>query len=84
MCVVGFTMNKLEVRLSNLMAFHARLLGNWGCPPELYPGALELVLEGKVKLKPFIEQQPLENINEVFQAVHDGKFVRRAILVPSA
>ncbi len=84
MCVVGFTMDKLEVRLSNLMAFHARLLGNWGCPPELYPGALELVLEGKVKLKPFIEQHPLNNINEVFQAVHDGKFVRRAILVPSA
>ena len=47
MCVVGFTMDKLEVRLSNLMAFHARLLGNWGCPPELYPDALELVLEGE-------------------------------------
>ncbi|MHA1108695.1 MAG: 6-hydroxycyclohex-1-ene-1-carbonyl-CoA dehydrogenase, partial [Alphaproteobacteria bacterium] len=84
MCVVGFTMDKLEVRLSNLMAFHARLLGNWGCPPELYPGALELVLEGKVKLAPFVEQRPLDDINQVFQAVHDGKFVRRAILAPAA
>lgn len=82
MCVVGFTMDKVEVRLSNLMAFHARLLGNWGCPPELYPGALELVLCGKVKLKPFVEQRPLDDINDVFQAVHDGKFVRRAILTP--
>jgi 6-hydroxycyclohex-1-ene-1-carbonyl-CoA dehydrogenase len=84
MCVVGFTMDKLELRLSNLMAFHARLLGNWGCPPELYPGALGLVLDGKVKLTPFVEQRPLDDINEIFQAVHDGKFVRRAILVPSA
>ncbi len=84
MCVVGFTMDKLEVRLSNLMAFHARLLGNWGCPPELYPGALELVMNGKVKLAPFVEQRPLDTINEVFQAVHDGKFVRRAIMVPNA
>ena len=84
MCVVGFTMDKLEVRLSNLMAFHARLLGNWGCPPELYPGALELVLDGKVKLAPFVEQRPLDDINEIFQAVHDGKFVRRAILAPAA
>lgn len=84
MCIVGFTMDKVEVRLSNLMAFHARLLGNWGCPPELYPGALDLVLDGKIKLAPFVEQRPLDDINEVFQAVHDGKFVRRAILVPNS
>ncbi len=84
MCVVGFTMDKLEVRLSNLMAFHARLLGNWGCPPELYPGALELVLSGKVKLAPFVEQAPLDDINEIFQAVHDGKKIRRQILVPGS
>ncbi|MCP5075584.1 MAG: 6-hydroxycyclohex-1-ene-1-carbonyl-CoA dehydrogenase [Rhodobacteraceae bacterium] len=82
MCVVGFTMDKVEVRLSNLMAFHARLLGNWGCPPELYPGALEMVLSGKVKLAPFIEQKPLDDINTVFRDVHDGKLFRRQILVP--
>ncbi|MCV0426121.1 MAG: 6-hydroxycyclohex-1-ene-1-carbonyl-CoA dehydrogenase [Roseibium sp.] len=82
MCVVGFTMDKLEVRLSNLMAFHARMLGNWGCPPELYPGALDLVMSGKVKLSPFVEQRPLDDINDIFQAVHDGKLVRRQILVP--
>ena len=82
MCVVGFTMDKVEVRLSNLMAFHARLLGNWGCPPELYPGALELVLSGKVKLAPFVEQRPLDEINTIFRDVHDGKLIRRQILVP--
>ena len=84
MCVVGFTMDKLEVRLSNLMAFHARLLGNWGCPPELYPGALDLVLDGKVKLTPFVEQKPLTDINQIFHDVHDGKYVRRVVLVPPA
>jgi 6-hydroxycyclohex-1-ene-1-carbonyl-CoA dehydrogenase len=83
MCVIGFTMDKLEVRLSNLMAFHARLLGNWGCPPELYPPALELVLDGKVKLAPFVEQHPLDDINEIFRSVHDGRHVRRPIMVPS-
>lgn len=82
MCVVGFTMDKVEVRLSNLMAFHARLFGNWGCPPELYPGALELVLSGKVKLAPFVEQKPLDRINEVFRDVHDGRLIRRQILAP--
>jgi 6-hydroxycyclohex-1-ene-1-carbonyl-CoA dehydrogenase len=82
--VVGFTMDKVEVRLSNLMAFHARALGNWGCLPEHYPGALDLVLDGKVQLKPFIEQKPLSAINTVFADVHHQKIKRRAILVPDA
>jgi len=81
--VVGFTMDKVEVRLSNLMAFHARALGNWGCPPSLYPAALGLVLDGKVKVAPFVEQHPLSEINTVFEDVHAGKLTRRAILVPA-
>jgi 6-hydroxycyclohex-1-ene-1-carbonyl-CoA dehydrogenase len=81
--VVGFTMDKVEVRLSNLMAFHARALGNWGCPPELYPQALELVLNGRVKVAPFVEKHPLRDINRIFEAVHAGTLARRAVLVPS-
>jgi 6-hydroxycyclohex-1-ene-1-carbonyl-CoA dehydrogenase len=82
--VVGFTMDKVELRLSNLMAFHARALGNWGCPPDLYPGALDLVLDGKVKLAPFIERHPLDDINRIFQAAHAHELKRRAILMPNA
>lgn len=80
--VVGFTMNKIELRLSNLMAFHARALGNWGCLTELYPAALDLVLDKKIALAPFIEKHPLGRINEVFAAAHAHKLTRRAILVP--
>jgi len=80
--VVGFTMDKVDIRLSNLMAFHGRALGNWGCLPEHYPAALDLVLEGKVQLAPFIEQRPLDQINEVFAAVHSKQMSKRAILVP--
>ena len=82
LAVVGFTLEKVEIRLSNLMAFHARALGNWGCPPELYPQALELVLDGRVKVAPFVEKRPLREINQVFEAVHAGSVKRRAILVP--
>ncbi|MBI4275748.1 MAG: 6-hydroxycyclohex-1-ene-1-carbonyl-CoA dehydrogenase [Rhizobiales bacterium] len=84
LCIVGFTMDKVEVRLSNLMAYHARALGNWGCPPELYPAALDLVLQGRVKVTPFVEQHPLSEINRIFEAVHHGEIKRRAVLVPSA
>jgi len=80
--VVGFTMDKVELRLSNLMAFDARALGNWGCPPEQYPAALDLVLDGKVKLAPFVETHPLDQINHVFHAVHAREITRRAVLVP--
>ncbi len=83
LAVVGFTMDKVEVRLSNLMAFHARALGNWGCTPELYPAALDLVLEGKVALLPFVERHPLSEIDQVFADVHARKLTRRAILVPA-
>ncbi len=82
LAVVGFTMDKVEVRLSNLMAFHARALGNWGCPPELYPAALDLVLEGRVKVAPFVERRPLAEINRVFADVHARRLSRRAVLVP--
>ena len=82
LCVVGFTMDRVELRLSNLMAFDARALGNWGCPPELYPAALALVLDGKINLAAFVEQHPLDDINAIFEQAHAHKLTRRAILVP--
>ena len=75
-------MDKVEVRLSNLMAFDARAIGNWGCPPEAYPAALALVLDGKVQIKPFVETHPLEDINRVFGAVHHREIKKRAVMVP--
>jgi 6-hydroxycyclohex-1-ene-1-carbonyl-CoA dehydrogenase len=82
LAVVGFTMDKVEVRLSNLMAFHATAVGNWGCLPEYYPPALDLVLDGKVSMKPFIRQYPLSQINEVFTAAHAHEITERPVLVP--
>ncbi len=82
LCVVGFTMDRVELRLSNLMAFDARALGNWGCPPELYPAALALALDGEIDLADFVERRPLDDINAVFAEAHAHKLVRRAVLVP--
>lgn len=81
--VVGFTMDRVELRLSNLMAFDARAIGNWGCPPELYPAALDLVLDRKIAVATFVEQHPLAEINRVFADVHAHKLTRRAVLVPA-
>jgi len=82
LAVVGFTMDTVNVRLSNLMAFHATARGNWGCVPEYYPPALDLVLSGKVALGPFVKTFPLDQINEVFEMVHSRKIKQRPIMVP--
>jgi len=82
LAVVGFTMEKVEVRLSNLMAFHAQAVGNWGCLPEYYPPALELVLAGKISMQPFIRQFPLTQINDVFAAAHAHQIEQRPVMVP--
>jgi 6-hydroxycyclohex-1-ene-1-carbonyl-CoA dehydrogenase len=82
LAVVGFTMDAVNLRLSNLMAFHATARGNWGCIPELYPAALDLVLSGKVRLGPFVKTFPLDQINDVFEMVHGRRIRERPIMVP--
>ena len=82
--VVGFTADKLELRLANLMAFDATAQGNWGCLPELYPEALQLVLSGKVSLLPFSERRPLASINQSFADVHERTVSRRLVLCPDS
>lgn len=80
--IVGFTMNKLEVRLSNLMAFDAKLIGTWGCKPELYPEVVELIASGKLEIKDFVETFSMSKINEVFKNTLEHKYDKRSVLVP--
>ena len=80
--IVGFTMDKAEVRLSNLMAFDAKLIGTWGCRAELYPEVLDLVASGKLKIAQFVETFPLSQINEVFKNTLEHKYTKRSVLVP--
>jgi 6-hydroxycyclohex-1-ene-1-carbonyl-CoA dehydrogenase len=80
--LIGFTLEKVNVRLSNLMAFDATAQGTWGCLPELYPEALALVTSGKIALRPFVETHPLVRGPEVMQRMADHELERRAILLP--
>jgi 6-hydroxycyclohex-1-ene-1-carbonyl-CoA dehydrogenase len=80
--IVGFTMDKLEIRLSNLMAFDASVIGTWGCKPELYPEIVKHVLDNKIRITDFIEIHPLDEINEVFQNTLKHIYKKRIILKP--
>jgi len=81
--IVGFTPDKIEIRLSNLMAFDAVARGNWGCPPDKYPAALQLVLEKKVAIAPYVEVHPLDELPEVFEAATQHRIRLRPVLTPS-
>lgn len=82
--IVGFTLDKLEVRLSNLMAFDGQLIGTWGCKPELYPEVINLVSEGKLKLKPFTQTFALSEINDIFRQTLEHKLLKRSVLIPDS
>lgn len=80
--IVGFTLDRTEVRLSNLMAFDAKLIGTWGCMPELYPEVVDLIATGKLQIGDFVETFPLSRINEVFRNTLDHVYQKRSVMVP--
>jgi 6-hydroxycyclohex-1-ene-1-carbonyl-CoA dehydrogenase len=82
LAVVGYTTQKIEVRLSNLMALDAIARGNWGCAPANYPKALALVLEKKVKLEPFVEVHPYAELPALFEAASRHQLKKRVIVAP--
>ena len=80
--VVGYTTKNVEVRLSNLMALDATARGNWGCPPNRYPEALSLVLEGRVRIGPYVRHYALDDTVAVLEAVRTHTIRHRPVLVP--
>ena len=68
--------------MSRLMAFEADLLGVCGCLPSDYPKVLQMCLDGKVALEPFVETRPMSQIAQVFDEAHHGKLKKRVILTP--
>lgn len=80
--IVGFTMDKVSVRLSNIMAFDADVFGNWGCRPIYYADVIKDVLNKKINVLDNIQQYPLSEINEVVTDALEHRLTKRAILVP--
>jgi len=52
---VGFSTAVNEYSLSRLMAFDAEIIGTWGCLPRHYPSALQMVLDRRIQIEPFVE-----------------------------
>ena len=80
--IVGFTMAKSNVRLSNVMAFDADVFGNWGCSPKYYKNVADDVLSGKINIKDNVEEHSLDSINEIIPLSLNHKIEKRVIFIP--
>jgi len=80
--ICGYGMQKNEYQLSRLMAFDGDILGSWGCLPKYYPQVLKMVLDGKVKIEPFVEMRPMSQIQKAFEDGRKGGLDKRIVLVP--
>lgn len=80
--IIGFTMEKTNIRLSNVMAFDADIFGNWGCSPKYYNDVVEDVLSKKINVIDNIEEYPLDKINEIIPQALEHKFDKRIIFTP--
>lgn len=81
---VGYTPEKVQVRLSNLMAFDATVYGTWGCPPEDYGAVLDLLSREQITLEPFIERAPMSQIDALLDDMAHHRLSRRMVLDPRA
>jgi 6-hydroxycyclohex-1-ene-1-carbonyl-CoA dehydrogenase len=77
--IVGFTLDRVPVRLANLMAFDATVFGNWGCLPRHYPEILRHIRDGQIVLEPFVEPMPMSRLNELLR---EEGHSRRPVLIP--
>lgn len=82
LAVIGFTRDKVAIRLSNLMAFDADAFGSWGCPPQRYREAIDLVAGGDIALLPFTRKVPMQDIAAALDEARTGADPRRTILTP--
>ena len=80
--VVGFTMEKVTIRLSNMMAFDADMFGNWGCMPEYYPAVVDKVLKNDINIMDTVEERPLDTINKTILLAKEHKLEKRVIFLP--
>jgi Zn-dependent alcohol dehydrogenase len=59
-----------------------KLLCNEVPMPMYDPKVLEMCVDGRIALEPFVETRPMSQIEQVFDEAHHGKLKRRVILTP--
>jgi len=83
--VIGYSAENLTIKAGKIMFQELEIIGSLGCRPVDYPRLIELVRQGKVKVKELVTgRYPLEKINEAFDLLRQGRpDVVRSLIVPA-
>jgi 6-hydroxycyclohex-1-ene-1-carbonyl-CoA dehydrogenase len=80
--VAGSGVHKNEFPLSRLATLDAEIIGSWACLPGHYPEVLNMVLDGRIRIEPFVKIMPMSLIKEAYEEAHRGGLMQRIVLVP--
>lgn len=80
--VVGFSSQPMQLDAGRTMYREMEIVGSLGCRAVDYPRVLEMVRQGKIKLKELVTARfALEQINEAFDTLRRGEGIR-SVIVP--
>lgn len=79
--VIGFTLDKLEIPTGNFMGLQKRIGGSWACPTRLYPEVVEMLERGGIDFDVLVSKfYELDEVEQAFKDLEDGKIVGRAVV----
>lgn len=79
--VIGFTLDKVQLRAGNFMGLQKRIGGSWGCPTRLFPEVVKLLESGRINFDVLVSQYyELKDVEQAFKDLGDGKIVGRAVI----
>lgn len=79
--VIGFTLDKVQLKAGAFMGMQKRIGGSWGCPTRLFPEVIELLEAGKVPVDLLVSRTyTLDDIQTAFDDLHAGKVIGRAVI----
>jgi threonine dehydrogenase-like Zn-dependent dehydrogenase len=80
--VVGFSSKPMTLDTGRVMYREMEIIGSLGCRAVDYPKVIQLVLQGKIKVKELVTARfSLDDINEGFNTLRRGEGVR-SVVVP--
>ncbi len=79
--VIGFTLDKVQLKAGAFMGMQKRIGGSWGCPTRLFPEVISLLDQGLIPLDVLVSRAyTLDEIKTAFDDLHAGNVLGRAVI----
>lgn len=78
--MVGYSPKPMTLNSARVMYREMELIGSLGCPPVDYPRVIDLVRQGKIKVKELVSDRfKLDDINAALDHLRAGKGIRSVV-----